>query len=100
WRGALSALSADVEDVDRALEALLRRDFVLREPHSSISGEEAYRFKHILIREVAYAGLAKSERAELHAAFAAWLHERGAEELVDIRAYHLDQAVALLAELD
>jgi class 3 adenylate cyclase/tetratricopeptide (TPR) repeat protein len=100
WRGALAALSADGEDVDEALEALLRRDFVLREPHSSISGEEAYRFKHILIREVAYAGLAKSERAELHAAFAAWLHGRGADELVEIRAYHLDQAVTLLGELD
>jgi len=100
WRGALAALSGEGEDVDEALEALLRRDFVLREPHSSISGEDAYRFKHILIREVAYAGLTKSARAELHAGFAAWLHDRGAEELVEIRAYHLDQAVTLLAELD
>ena len=54
WRGALATLSASGDDVDAALEELLRRDFVLREPHSSISGEEAFRFKHILIREVAY----------------------------------------------
>jgi len=100
WRGAVQSLSGDVEDVDEALEELLRRDLVLREPHSSISGEEAFRFKHILIREVAYAGLAKSARAELHAAFASWLHRRGAEELFEIRAYHLDQAVLLLTELD
>jgi tetratricopeptide (TPR) repeat protein len=100
WRGALAALSPDEDDVDGALEALLWRDLVLREPHSSISGEEAFRFKHILIREVAYSGLTKSARAELHAAFAAWLRGRGAEELVEIRAYHLDQATMLLAELD
>ena len=100
WRGALATLSASGDGVDAALEELLRRDFVLREPHSSISGEEAFRFKHILIREVAYAGLTKSARAELHAAFAAWLHETAAEELVEIRAYHLDQAVTLLVEID
>ena len=31
-------------------------DFILRETRSTISGERAYRFKHVLIREVAYAG--------------------------------------------
>ena len=49
-----------------ALDDLLLRDFVVREPRSSISGEEAYRFKHVLIREVAYAGLSKVARADLH----------------------------------
>ena len=29
-----------------------------------------------------------------------WLHERTGEELIEIRAYHLDQAAALLEELD
>ncbi len=100
WRGALASLSASGDNVDAALEELLRRDFVLREPHSSISGEEAFRFKHILIREIAYAGLAKSARAEFHGAFAAWLYGTGAEDLVEIRAYHLDQAVTLLVEID
>ena len=40
------------------------------------------------------------ERAKLHAAFAEWLHERVGEELLEIRAYHLDQASLLHAELD
>ena len=100
WRGALATLSTDGEDVDTSLEALLKRDFVLREPHSSISGEEAFRFKHLLIREVAYGGLTKSARAELHAGFATWLYDRGVEELVEICAYHLDQAVTLRVEID
>jgi class 3 adenylate cyclase/tetratricopeptide (TPR) repeat protein len=100
WRGALHHLAGDIYDVDDVLEELVMRDFVTREPRSSISGEEAFRFKHILIREIAYSGLTKSARAELHAAFADWLHGRGVAELVEIRAYHLDHAVKLLAELD
>jgi class 3 adenylate cyclase/tetratricopeptide (TPR) repeat protein len=100
WAGAIGHLAHDVDDVEPVLEELLRRDFLVRESRSTISGEQAFRFKHVLIRDVAYGGLAKGARAELHAQFAAWLEERGAEELLEIRAYHLDQAAILLAELD
>jgi tetratricopeptide (TPR) repeat protein len=100
WQGALEHVSEGIEDVEEVLEALIGRDFLLTEPRSSISGERAFRFKHILIREIAYAGLTKSARAELHAEFAVWLHGRGVAELVEIRAYHLDRAVTLLTELD
>jgi tetratricopeptide (TPR) repeat protein len=100
WGGAVRQLAGDVEDVDDVVESLLARDFLLRESRSSISGEQAFRFKHILIREIAYSGLTKSARAELHEAFASWLHGRGVDELVEIRAYHLDRAALLLAELD
>jgi class 3 adenylate cyclase/tetratricopeptide (TPR) repeat protein len=98
--GAVAHLSPDVEDVDAALEELLLRDFVLREERSTISGEQAFKFKHVLIREVAYAGLSKGSRADLHVLFAQWLGERAGEELVEIRAFHLDQSTRLLAELD
>src|SRR5439155_4127559 len=67
---------------------------------SSLSGETAYRFKHVLIREVAYASLTKSARAGHHARFAEWLRERAGDELLEIRAHHLDHAASLLAELD
>jgi class 3 adenylate cyclase/tetratricopeptide (TPR) repeat protein len=100
WAGALSRLSTDVESVDELLEHLAARDFIQPQPRSTISGERAFRFKHGLIREVAYAGLAKAARAEQHAAFAAWLQQRAGEELLEIRAYHLDHACALLAELE
>jgi tetratricopeptide (TPR) repeat protein len=100
WRGAVEHVSSDVDDVDDTLETLLLRDFLLRETRSSISGEQAFRFKHILIREIAYSGLTKLARAELHEAFAVWLHGRGVEELVEIRAYHLDRATVLRTELD
>jgi predicted ATPase/class 3 adenylate cyclase len=100
WKGAIERLSPQLESIEEPLEALNLRDFVLQEPRSSISGEEAYRFKHVLIREVAYAGVSKSARAEHHARFAEWLKERAGEELLEIRAYHLDHATQLLAELD
>jgi class 3 adenylate cyclase len=100
WNGALEHLSPDIDGIDALLEDLLAREFVLREARSSISGEMAYRFKHLLIREVAYNGLAKIARAQHHARFAEWLAERTGDELVEIRAYHLDQAVELLTELE
>ncbi|HSB38331.1 MAG TPA: AAA family ATPase, partial [Gaiellaceae bacterium] len=100
WRGALERLSPELESLDELLEDLLLREFVLDEERSSIRGERAYKFKHVLIREVAYGGLSKSARAEHHSHFAEWLKERAGEELLEIRAFHLDRATALLAELD
>ena len=98
--GALERLSPEVDDVHTALDELLLRDLVVREPRATIHGEEAFKIKHVLIREVAYSGLAKSSRADLHRAFADWLGERAGMELLEIRAFHLDQAASLLAELD
>jgi tetratricopeptide (TPR) repeat protein len=86
--------------VEALLDDLLLREFVLHEERSSISGETAFRFKHMLIREVAYGGLSKQSRAQQHARFAEWLKERAGEELLEIRAHHLNHATLLLAELD
>ncbi len=99
-RGAVAHLSPDVPDVDAVLDDLLFRDLVLPEERAAISGEQAFKFKHVLIREVAYAGLSKGSRADLHVLFSEWLRERAGEELVEILAFHLDQATRLLAELD
>ena len=101
WSGAVEHLGGDGDgELEPLLDDLLLREFVLTEPRSTISGEEAYRFKHVLIREVAYGGLSKTARARHHRHFAEWLGERAKEELLEVRAYHLDQATALLAELD
>ena len=101
WAGAVAYLGGDEDDeLEPLLDDLLLREFVLTEPRSTISGEDAYRFKHVLIREVAYSGLSKTARASHHRRFAEWLGERAREELLEVRAYHLDQAAALLAELD
>ncbi len=99
WRGAVEHLSPDL-DVHRLLDALLEREFIVPEERSSISGDRAFQFKHVLIREVAYGSISKAQRAEDHRRFAEWIAERAAAEFVEIRAYHLDRATTLLAELD
>ena len=62
---------------------------------ADFTGEEAYRFRHVLIRDAAYRSLTKSARADLHERYAVWL-ERAAEdrlrEFEEIVGYHLEQA--------
>jgi tetratricopeptide (TPR) repeat protein len=99
WAGAIEFLAED-DDTAEAIDDLLLRDLVVGESRSSLKNETAYRFKHVLIRDVAYASLTKSARAKHHARFAEWLRERAGDELLEIRAHHLDHAASLLAELD
>ena len=99
WAGAVEYLAED-EDLSDPIEDLLLRDLVVGESRSTLKNETAYRFKHVLIRDVAYASLTKSARAKHHARFAEWLRERAGDELLEIRAHHLDHAASLLAELD
>lgn len=100
WSGAIEALG-DMPVDGGGLGELVGRDFLVREPRSTIRGEESYKFKHVLIRDVAYAGLSKSSRALLHRQMAQWLAGRpAADELVEIRAYHLDQSAQLTEELE
>jgi class 3 adenylate cyclase/tetratricopeptide (TPR) repeat protein len=99
WAGAIEYLSGG-EGIQEAIDDLLLRDLVVGESRSSLKHETAYRFKHVLIRDVAYASVTKSARAKHHARFAEWLRERAGDELLEIRAHHLDHAASLLAELD
>jgi class 3 adenylate cyclase/tetratricopeptide (TPR) repeat protein len=99
WQGALEQLAPQL-DVPAQIEALVDRELVVVEERSTIAGEPAFRFKHGLIGEVAYGGLSKATRSLLHAAFAHWLRDRAGDELLEIRAFHLDQAVQLTEELE
>jgi class 3 adenylate cyclase/tetratricopeptide (TPR) repeat protein len=94
-RNAVSALSGD-EPVGQTLLALVRRDLI--EPDRSLShGDDGFRFRHLLIRDAAYLGVAKEARAELHLAYAEWLGSAGGlDELV---GYHLEQAFRYQQEL-
>jgi class 3 adenylate cyclase/tetratricopeptide (TPR) repeat protein len=63
--------------------------------------DDAYRFAHTLVRDVAYAGLAKVDRARRHAAVAAWAQDataRSAQADV-ISASQGERAVRLAAEM-
>ena len=82
------------------LVALVRRELV-RPDRPTLPAEDAYRFRHLLIRDAAYDALPKAARADLHERFADWLEERGTEliERDEIVAYHLEQAYHYRTEL-
>ena len=103
WRDAVEELSADGEDsaVAESLKALLAKELV-EHGETEFLGAEPYRFSHLLVRDVAYSGLLKEVRAELHERFADWLDERLGEragEYAEIIGYHLEAAYRHRSEL-
>jgi tetratricopeptide (TPR) repeat protein len=98
-RTAVAAL-ADGDSVDGELIALVRKDLV-RPEQPLLPDDDAYRFRHLLIRDTAYEALPKATRAELHERFADWLQLHGTMlvELDEILGYHLEQAFRYRAEL-
>ena len=99
-RGAVESLSPDEPRLETRLAALVRKDLV-RPERAHLAGEDAYRFRHLLVRDVAYESLPKAARAELHERFAGWLDERASElaEPDEIVGYHLEQAHLYRVEL-
>ncbi len=91
WTGPVYELVEAEPD----LRVLEDRDFIRRRGSSSMAGEREYAIKHALTREVAYESLPRARRARLHAAFAAWLEDRGhgADERVPLLAHHYSEAV-------
>jgi class 3 adenylate cyclase/DNA-binding winged helix-turn-helix (wHTH) protein len=102
-RGALDALMPGAVDaaIERDLSALVRRDLISPE-RSSFVVDEAFRFRHILIRDAAYRSLPKERRAGLHQRFADWVEEAAGSRLAafeEILGYHLEQAFLLVVQL-
>jgi len=80
----------EVERTERQVLELTERALV----HPA---EHAFRFHHVLVRDVAYRGIPKLERAHLHELAARGLDRRdGADELV---GYHFERAYGYLTEL-
>jgi len=104
WLGAIKELAQeDAESEIRGAVARLVSKELIRPIRSSLRRQEAFRFQHILIRDVAYGSVLKETRAELHERFADWLDESLADrasEADEIVGYHLEQAYALHTELE
>jgi class 3 adenylate cyclase/tetratricopeptide (TPR) repeat protein len=79
--------------------AWLTRRQLIRPAQSELRDEEAHRFAHILIRDVAYSLVSKAARADLHEGYAAWFDERGDEARDEVVGYHLEQAHRIHEEL-
>jgi tetratricopeptide (TPR) repeat protein len=101
-RGAVAALSNQKDDgrASERLEELEQRDLIVR-TESRFVGDEGFAFRHLLVRDAAYARVSKRERSGLHERFASWLDERagGAVEFDEIVGYHLERSAALALEL-
>ena len=98
--GVVQALAPGEERLTNLLTALVRKELI-RADTPLFPGEDAFRFRHLLMRDAAYEGLPKAERAELHEQFADWLEKHAAElvELDELAGYHLERAYRYLREL-
>jgi DNA-binding SARP family transcriptional activator len=104
WRGALSSVSGlDPSSCTLRLKELVRRDLIMREPGSAVAGESQYAFKHILIRDVAYSGIPRAQRASKHRQTAEWIEARARDDdVAELLAHHYGNALefATAARLD
>jgi class 3 adenylate cyclase/tetratricopeptide (TPR) repeat protein len=101
-RGAVEELAPEAtrNGVPTHLQTLVRKD-VIRPEQPIFGDDDAFRFRHLLIRDAAYDSLPKETRADLHERFAAWLAEHGGlVELDEIVGYHLEQAYRNREALD
>src|SRR5262249_14184496 len=99
-RSALRKLLVEQEQaaVDASLLSLARKDLLFARP----GREDAYRFRHVLIRDAAYAGIPKELRARLHERYAEWAANTRAGKAGDVDeivGYHLEQAVRYRQQL-
>jgi tetratricopeptide (TPR) repeat protein len=88
-------------EVGRSLLSLVRKELV-RPERGELTEGDAFKFRHLLIRDAAYEALSKAERADLHERFGDWLERASAdrmEEYQEIIGYHLEQAYRYRAEL-
>ncbi len=80
------------QDIARALNGLLARDLIVQ------AEGDAFSFRHILIRDVAYGTLSRNERIRLHSKMALCLEaiaHNHQDEYIELLAYHYREAVLL-----
>jgi len=98
---SVHALATDITraEVEQACDQLVKQDLLIQE--TGVDGV-AFRFRHALIRDTAYASLAKSARGRLHEQHASWLAKLGSGlPEADARiGFHLETACRYAQEVD
>ena len=86
--------------VDEGIRGLVRKDLI-RPDRGDLGEEDAYRFRHLLVRDAVYEAMPKQLRADLHARFADQLEReaRSGGELDEFVGYHLERSYRYLEEL-
>ena len=94
WRGVLGGLSDAGDGLESALESLESRDLIRAEVSSKVEGDREYEFRHILIRDVAYATLTRGARRDRHQVVATYFERTMPETdgIAAILAHHWKEA--------
>jgi DNA-binding SARP family transcriptional activator/class 3 adenylate cyclase len=90
WAEALSSAVPGI-DVVADLRRLERRALVSLRPRSALGDRAEYAFKHVLVRDVAYASLPAARRVRAHAEASSWIEAVAGdrlEELIELIAFH------------
>jgi len=90
WAAALSNAVPGI-DVPAELRRLERRALVSLRPRSTLGDRAEYAFKHVLVRDVAYASLPATRRVRAHAEASSWIEAVAGErleELIELVAFH------------
>jgi tetratricopeptide (TPR) repeat protein len=95
WLGGIVDGRARAE-AEKGLHALERKGFVQRARTSSVADEAEYTFLHLLVRDVAYGQIPRTDRAETHRRAAAWIESLGrTEDHAEMLAHHYVRALEL-----
>jgi DNA-binding SARP family transcriptional activator len=98
WPSAVAAVGGrDIAEVTRCLEYLERRDFLYRVGDRTDIGEPVSAFRHMVVREVAYAQMPRSARAERHLRAARWAEQWASSRCPDLPEHHYREAISLTA---
>jgi class 3 adenylate cyclase/tetratricopeptide (TPR) repeat protein len=98
--GAVESLVPSELDASLHLTGLMSKELI-RAAQPEVPGEEAFSFRHLLLRDAAYRAIPQAVRAELHERLANWV-EKGGVGVVDrdeIAGYHVEQACRYQSEL-
>ena len=97
WSGTLAAIGGEARRaIEERLHALERKEFIRRERRSSVANESEYAFRHVLVRDVAYAQIPRAGRADKHRLTAEWIESLGAgraEDRAEMLAHHFAAAL-------
>ena len=90
WATALSNAVPGI-DVLAELRRLEHRALVSLRPRSTLGDRSEYAFKHVLVRDVAYASLPAARRVRAHAEASSWIEAMAGdrlEEFIELIAFH------------
>lgn len=93
WEGLLGDLTSGAS-LDVELRSLEERAFIDSVGPAAFDGDWEWTFRHMLVHEVAYAGMLKSVRRAAHVRVGKWLEQRAGErreELAPLLAYHFER---------